>query len=64
MRVTPDNGDGGGEAIADAEAGLLKLIHVATRASDEAGILRAAVEGIAAIFDECEPAARRCEQPS
>jgi diguanylate cyclase (GGDEF)-like protein/PAS domain S-box-containing protein len=51
MRVTPDNGDGGGEAIADAEAGLLKLIHVATRASDEAGILRAAVEGIAAIFD-------------
>jgi diguanylate cyclase (GGDEF)-like protein/PAS domain S-box-containing protein len=50
MRVTPDNGDGHGEALADVEAGLLKLIHVATRASDEAGILRAAVEGVASIF--------------
>jgi diguanylate cyclase (GGDEF)-like protein/PAS domain S-box-containing protein len=50
MRVTPDNGDGHGEALADVEAGLLKLIHVVTRASDEAGILRAAVDGIAALF--------------
>src|ERR1700730_7955128 len=50
MRVTPDDGDGHGEALADVEAGLLKLIHVVTRAADEAGILRAAVEGIAALF--------------
>ncbi|HKW44073.1 MAG TPA: GAF domain-containing protein, partial [Candidatus Eremiobacteraceae bacterium] len=50
MRATSDDGDGHGEALADVEAGLLKLIHVATRASDEAGILRAAVEGIAALF--------------
>ena len=50
MRVTPGDGDGHGEALADVEAGLLKLIHVATRASDEAGILRAAVEGIASVF--------------
>jgi diguanylate cyclase (GGDEF)-like protein/PAS domain S-box-containing protein len=50
MRVTPDDGDGHGEALADVEAGLLKLIHVVTRANDEAGILRAAVEGIASLF--------------
>jgi len=50
MRVTPDNGDGHGEALADVEAGLLKLIHVVTRAHDEAGILRAAVDGIASLF--------------
>src|ERR1022692_3094377 len=51
MRVTPDNGDGHGEALADVEAGLLKLIHVVTRAHDEAGILRAAVDGIASLFN-------------
>ncbi len=48
MRVTPDNGDGG--ALADVEAGLLKLIHVAARAGDESGILRTAAEGVAALF--------------
>ena len=50
MRATPGNGDGHGEALADVEAGLLKLIHVAARANDEAGILRVAVEGVAALF--------------
>jgi diguanylate cyclase (GGDEF)-like protein/PAS domain S-box-containing protein len=50
MRVTPGDSDGHGEVLADVEAGLLKLIHVAARASDEAGILRAAVDGVASIF--------------
>lgn len=48
MRVTPDNGDGG--ALADVEAGLLKLIHVAARAADETGILKTAAEGVAALL--------------
>jgi diguanylate cyclase (GGDEF)-like protein/PAS domain S-box-containing protein len=48
MRVTPDNGDGG--ALADVEAGLLKLIHVAARSADENGILRTAAEGVAALL--------------